>query len=75
MQPVVKEIEKDYRGRVKVIFYDVWTSEGAPYGDKYRVRAIPTQVFLDKNGKEYYRHVGFFPKDDIVRVLKLKGVK
>jgi len=36
---------------------------------------IPTQVFLDKNGKEYFRHEGYFPKDDLVKVLKMQGVK
>ena len=37
--------------------------------------AIPTQVFLDKDGKEYFRHVGYFPEEDVVTILKMKGVK
>jgi thioredoxin 1 len=75
MQPVMAEIEKEYAGQVKVIFYDVWTSEGRPYANKYKIRLIPTQVFLDKDGKEYFRHEGFFPKEELVKVLKQKGVK
>lgn len=75
MQPVMKEIEEEYKGQVEVIFYDVWTNLGAPFGEKYRIRVIPTQVFLDENGKEYYRHEGFFPKEELVEVLKQKGVK
>jgi len=75
MQPIMEEIARDYQGQVKVVFYDVWAPEGKSSAEKYQVRAIPTQVFLDKNGKEYYRHVGFFPKDDLVRVLMHKGVK
>lgn len=75
MQPVVAEIEKEYGGQVQVLFYDVWTKEGQPYGEKYRIRAIPTQIFLDKNGKEYFRHVGFFPKEEIIKVLNRQGVK
>jgi thioredoxin 1 len=75
MQPIVKQIEEEYKGQVKVVFYDVWTPEGEPYGQQYKVRVIPTQVFLDKEGKEYFRHEGFFPKDDLVAVLKQKGVK
>ena len=75
MQPVMKEIEKEYSDQVKVVFYDVWTNEGKPYANKYRINSIPTQVILDKNGKEYYRHVGFIPKDELVRVFKIKGVK
>jgi thioredoxin 1 len=75
MQPVMKAIEKEYGDQVKVVFHDVWTSEGKPYAKKYKIRLIPTQVFLDKDGKEYFRHVGFFPKEEVVKVLKQKGVK
>jgi thioredoxin 1 len=75
MQPIMEEIKKEYKGQVKVIFYDVWTSEGRPYAYKYKIRLIPTQVFLDKDGKEYFRHEGFFPKNELVKVLKQKGVK
>jgi len=75
MQPVMADIEKEYGAQVKVIFYDVWTKEGEPYGKKYKIRAIPTQIFLDKDGNEYFRHQGFFPKDEIIKVLKKGGVK
>jgi len=75
MQPVMEKIEKEYGDQVKVIFYDVWTSEGKPYARKYKIRLIPTQVFLDKEGNEYYRHQGFFPYEELVKVLKQKGVK
>ncbi len=74
MQPIMKEVEEEYGNQVKVIFYDVWTQEGKPYATKYRIRVIPTQVFLDKDGKEYFRHEGFFPKEDLVKILKQKGV-
>jgi thioredoxin 1 len=67
-------IEKKYSKQVKVVFHDVWTEAGAPYGQKYGIESIPTQVFLDANGKEYFRHVGFFPEEDVVTVLKMKGV-
>jgi thioredoxin 1 len=74
MQPIMKEIEQEYAGKVKVVFYDVWTAEGKPYGEKYGVRLIPTQIFLDKDGKEYFRHEGYFPKEELVKILKQKGV-
>ncbi len=75
MALIMKEIKEEYKGQVKVIFYDVRTVFGAPYKDKYLVRAIPTQVFLDKDGKEYFRHLGFFAKDELVKVLQMQGVK
>ena len=75
MQPIMDEIEKEYKDQVKVVFHDVWTSEGKPFAEKYKIKLIPTQVFLDSEGKEYYRHEGFFPKEEIVKILKLKGVE
>jgi len=75
MQPVMKSIEAKYGRDVKVDFHDVWTDAGKPYGVKYGIEAIPTQVFLDETGKEYYRHVGFFPEEELMKVLQQKGVK
>jgi len=75
MQPVMKSIEEKYGKQVKVLFYDVWTEAGAPYAKQYNIEAIPTQVFLDETGKEYFRHVGFFPEAELVKVLQQKGVK
>lgn len=75
MQPIMEEIKKEYAGQVEVVFYDVWTNEGRPYAAKYKIKLIPTQVFLDKDGNEYFRHVGFFPKEELVKILKQKGVK
>jgi thioredoxin 1 len=75
MQPVMKSIEQKYGKDVKVVFHDVWTEAGAPYAKQYGIEAIPTQVFLDENGKEFFRHVGFFPEEELVKVLQQKGVK
>ncbi|MBP7654773.1 thioredoxin family protein, partial [Candidatus Dependentiae bacterium] len=41
MQPVMKQIEEKYKDKVKIIFYDVWTQEGQPFGQKYGIQAIP----------------------------------
>ena len=75
MQPVMKSIEAKYGKEVKVDFHDVWTDSGKPYGVKYGIEAIPTQVFLDETGKEFFRHVGYFPEEELVKVLQQKGIK
>ena len=75
MQPVMKNIEKKYGEQVKVIFYDVWTQEQRQYAEQYKIRVIPTQVFLDENGKEFHRHEGFYPEEEIAKLLKSRGLK
>lgn len=69
MKPVMKEVEDIYGDKVEVIFYDVWKPEQKQMSAKYKVRVIPTQVFLDKDGKEFFRHEGFYPKDEMVKML------
>ncbi len=72
MQPIMKEIAETYADRVQVVFYDVW-KDPEP-ARKYGVQLIPTQVFVDQKGNEIFRHVGLFPKDEILELLKKHGV-
>lgn len=75
MQPVMKAIEEKYGEQVKVFFYDVWTQEQKKYAQEYKIKLIPTQVFLDENGKEFHRHEGFYPETEIDKILQGKGLK
>ena len=76
MQPVYEEIEEKYSSRgVEIISYDIGTREGRPYGKKYGVRGIPTHIFLDKDGSEFFRHTGFFSVESIEKVLRSQGIK
>ena len=72
MQPIMKEIAAAFPDRVQVIFYDVW-KDPQP-ATRYRVQLIPTQVFVDRQGKEIARHVGLYPKEEILELLKKHGI-
>ena len=73
MQPIMKEIAETYADRVQVVFYDVW-KDPEP-ARKYGIQLIPTQVFVDQKGNEIFRHVGLFPKEEILEFLKKHGVR
>jgi thioredoxin 1 len=75
MQKVMKAVEEKYGSQLKIVFYDVWKQEQAHYAQDYNIRLIPTQVFLDVNGKELMRHEGFYPEKDIDAFLQSKGLK
>lgn len=75
MQPVMKAIEEKYGEQIKVIFYDVWKADQKKYAQIYGIRLIPTQVFLDKDGKEIFRHEGFFPEAEIDQFLQKQGLQ
>jgi len=72
MQPIMKEMAEEYAGKIQVVFYDVW-KDPRP-ARHYRIQLIPTQVFMDQNGTEIFRHVSFFPKDEILQMLREKGI-
>jgi thioredoxin 1 len=73
MTPILEKLEKEYAGRAAVIFFDVW-KDAAP-AKRFGIRAIPTQIFFDKDGKEVHRHEGFMSEEEIVRRFKALGVK
>jgi thioredoxin 1 len=73
MAPVLKELKKEYAGRMEVEFIDVWKDPEA--GKAYQIHLIPTQIFFDAAGKELFRHEGFFSKADILAKWKELGVE
>jgi thioredoxin 1 len=72
MRPIMNKLSTTYKGKLDVIFIDVRKDNEA--ARRFRVFGIPTQVFLDRNGKEFHRHVGFYPYESIVPVLKKAGI-
>ncbi len=73
MEPIMAELEKEYRDRAAIIFIDVRENPAA--GPKYGIQVIPTQIFYDAKGKEMSRHEGFYEKAAIVAELTKLGVK
>jgi thioredoxin 1 len=71
MAPVLEELRKEYAGRMEVVFIDVWENPDA--GKPYDIDGIPTQIFYDAEGKELFRHSGFFGKNDILAKWKELG--
>lgn len=73
MAPIIEELETEYKDRAAILFIDVWVNPDA--GKKFGIRTIPTQIFYNAEGKESFRHEGFFNKADIVAELQKMGVK
>ncbi|MBW2050126.1 MAG: thioredoxin fold domain-containing protein [Deltaproteobacteria bacterium] len=73
MAPIIEKLEKNYRGKAAIVFIDVWKDKEPT--KRFGIRAIPTQIFFDKEGKEVYRHTGFMGEADIVGQLKKMGVR
>ncbi len=72
MKPVMAKLSDTYKGKLDVIFIDVRKDHDT--ARRFGVYIIPIQVFLDKTGKEFHRHMGYYPYEEIVLVLKKAGV-
>ena len=72
MVPVIEKVEKKYQGKAAIVFIDVWKNKEP--AQRFGIRAIPTQIFFDKNGREIHRHVGFMSEEEIDQVFKKMGV-
>jgi len=73
MTPILDELKKTYAGQCNVLFCHV--GENPMLAARYNVQSIPVQVFFDRDGNEVFRHVGFFPKEQILAKLAELGVK
>jgi len=73
MAPILEELKAEYAGKLNVVFIDVWENPEA--SKQHGINLIPTQIFLDAEGKELFRHEGFFSKEDILAKWKELGVE
>ena len=73
MAPILERLEKAYKGKAAIVFIDVWKHHDQV--GRFGIRAIPTQIFFDKDGKETYRHVGFMSEEAIREQFKKMGVE
>ena len=72
MSPILEKMEKNYKGKTAIIFIDVWKNRDQ--AKRFGIRAIPTQIFFNKDREEVYRHVGFMGETAIIEQLKKMGV-
>lgn len=70
-EPIVKALEHKYAGRIDIRTVDV--DENRELAGRFKIRVIPTLVFLDTEGNELFRRAGLYPEDSIVARFKQLG--
>ena len=71
MMPILRELKAEYAGKMEVGFVDIIADKAMQ--EKYQIRVMPTQLFFDGEGKELFRHEGFYAKEKIVGKWKELG--
>ncbi len=72
MKPILEELAVEYKDKLNVVIVEVDEHRALTY--HYGIMAIPTQIFFDRTGNEVTRHVGFWPKEEIIIQLEQMGI-
>ena len=73
MKPILDDLKQNYKEKFEVIFIDVWENQAE--AGKYKINLIPTQIFYNADGKELFRHEGFYSKEEILAKWKEFGIE
>ena len=73
MKPILEELATEYEGKLNVVIVEI--DDHMDQAREYGIMAIPTQIFFDSSGNEVTRHMGFWPKEEIIAQLKKMGVE
>uniref|UniRef100_A0A7C4CAN9 Thioredoxin n=1 Tax=candidate division WOR-3 bacterium TaxID=2052148 RepID=A0A7C4CAN9_UNCW3 len=69
--PIIEELAREYQGRIEIVSID--TDRNPALAEKFKIKAIPTLVFLDANQRELSRNVGFLSKEGILAKFREHG--
>jgi thioredoxin 1 len=59
MELVMDKVRQHHPTSVNVVFINLLLPENRKYMNYFGIATIPTQILLNTNGKEYYRHSGY----------------
>jgi peptidylprolyl isomerase len=73
MKPILEKLAAEYEGKLNVVIVEVY--EQRELTQQYGIMAIPTQIVFDSSGKEVTRHMGLWPREEIIAQLKKMGIE
>jgi thioredoxin 1 len=73
MVSVLKDVKKDFQGKANVTIIDA--NEHNDIATKFKIKVVPTIIFLDKDGNVFRKIEGPLTKSKIKDIFKEMGVK
>jgi thioredoxin 1 len=65
MEPVLEEIKNSVKPKINVVFLNIMHPENLSMMKYFGISAVPMQILLDKNGKEFFRNYGFISTEEL----------
>jgi len=75
MAPILNKLAVEYRGRAVIGIIDIGAPGGRELFREFGIQLVPTQIFIDAEGSEFWRHEGFLSSDIIMQKLLEMGVE
>lgn len=72
MKPILDDMAQAYTGKAIVTTVDMDANKDLVRD--FRIRMMPTQVFLTPDGKEFFRNEGVLERENIMQVFAKMGV-
>jgi len=69
MDTVLAEIKTIYNDKININIVRVTDKENRKIAKYFGINAIPTQIIIDKTGKERFRHTGFLSVEELVGII------
>lgn len=69
MEKVMEHIRVQYPEKVNVVFYNITFPENRKLMKYYGVSVIPTQILLDDEGEEFFRHTGYISTTNLIKKI------
>jgi FKBP-type peptidyl-prolyl cis-trans isomerase 2 len=73
MKPILEKLAVEYEGKLNVVIVEVY--EQMELTQQYGIMAIPTQIVFGSSGKEVTRHIGLWPREEIIAQLRKMGIE
>lgn len=70
MEQVMEDIKEKYPHTINVRFMNVTQTSSQKLTQHFGISTIPTQVILDRNGKEIFRHSGYISSEELEKQFK-----
>ncbi len=72
MEKELAALKLEHRSQIHVVSYQMTHPGGLQWGKYFGVVMIPTQIILDRTGREIFRNTGFISKEDLLHQMEKK---
>ncbi len=74
MKIILDLLVENYGDILAVEFIDTGSDSGKKITEANKIRIIPSQIFLDSTGTEFFRHEGYLSQKELLSILKKQGI-